>query len=249
MERNAFEAGAISPLVLAGKRGYYLNLLARRDRLREKLPMAGLWVGHSEKGDIRVVPVEPKSSGTGPIHLSRSDPCEARATPWDAEEVRDPVVRALGAALWPALEASRGNRSELVEYLLCAFYARISERSDHIRKDATSYRERLTAWQERGAKELLAAHVEQGIRIADVAARCKLSRSHFTRAFKRSTGHTPQRWLLLHRIERAKDMLRTDRAIAEIAADCGFSDQSHFTRAFARAVGMPPGAYRRATER
>jgi AraC-like DNA-binding protein len=56
----------------------------------------------------------------------------------------------------------------------------------------------------------------------------------------------PHRWLLRHRIDRAKALLRGSEApLAEIADACGFSDQSHLTRVFRSLTGTSPGAWRR----
>jgi AraC family transcriptional regulator len=82
--------------------------------------------------------------------------------------------------------------------------------------------------------------------LSELAALCGLSRSHFIRAFKQSTGLPPYRWLLMQRVERAKDLLRgTKMPIAEIALTCGFADQSHLTRVFSKAFRISPGAWRR----
>ncbi|MET0282438.1 MAG: AraC family transcriptional regulator [Steroidobacteraceae bacterium] len=108
-----------------------------------------------------------------------------------------------------------------------------------------TYRESLSPWQERHAKQLLREHAERNIRIAEVARQCGLSRSHFTRAFKATTGETPQRWAQRHRIEQARQLLESDQPIGDIALQCGFSDQSHLTRIFVRRTGFTPGAYRR----
>ena len=96
------------------------------------------------------------------------------------------------------------------------------------------------------AKELLAAKIDGDLSIADVADACHLSRSHFTRAFRDTTGQTPYQWLMAQRLERACVLLR-DAAVplAQVAMVCGFSDQSHFTRVFARHMGMAPGIWRR----
>jgi hypothetical protein len=56
---------------------------------------------------------------------------------------------------------------------------------------------------------------------------------------------TPHRWLLERRVDRAKELLRHSSPIAEIALECGFSDQSHFTRVFTNLMGVPPGVWRR----
>ncbi|WP_408056533.1 helix-turn-helix domain-containing protein [Tardiphaga alba] len=65
-------------------------------------------------------------------------------------------------------------------------------------------------------------------------------------AFKKTTGLTPHQWIQSQRIERARNALaNTSQPLAEIALECGFSDQSHFTRVFSKIVGSPPGNWRR----
>jgi len=82
--------------------------------------------------------------------------------------------------------------------------------------------------------------------VAELAHRCGLSRSHFTRAFRISIGTPPHRWLVRERVRRAAELLdRTGDSIAEIALACGFCDQSHLTRIFHTAVGVSPAAWRR----
>ena len=105
----------------------------------------------------------------------------------------------------------------------------------------------LAPWQVRRAKEALGDDLGTNISLTDLARHCALSPSHFSRAFKVSTGLSPFAWLQQHRVERAKDMLRnTNVSLAEIAISCGFADQSHLGRLFARQVGTPPGSWQRA---
>ena len=87
----------------------------------------------------------------------------------------------------------------------------------------------LAPWQERRAKELMSTHLGRQVPLAFVAGECRLSVSHFARSFKQCTGKPPHRWLLENRVERAKELLLDDTvSLAEVALDCGFSDQSHF---------------------
>ncbi|MOA50172.1 Multiple antibiotic resistance protein MarA [compost metagenome] len=83
--------------------------------------------------------------------------------------------------------------------------------------------------------------------IIEIAGVCNLTRSHFSRAFKVTTGLSPQAWRLRARLEKAKRLLATEAPITHVSLECGFCDQSHFTRAFSRLVGQPPNAWRLTT--
>lgn len=79
----------------------------------------------------------------------------------------------------------------------------------------------------------------------DQLCRCAgLSRSTLLRAFVRSKGVTPYRYLENIRISEAKKLLEQGVPPVEAALRTGFSDQSHFTNYFDRFIGLSPGAYR-----
>jgi AraC-like DNA-binding protein len=80
----------------------------------------------------------------------------------------------------------------------------------------------------------------------EMAGEIGVSRRHFFRAFKQSTGKTPHAFIAERRLERAVDLVRTTELSAtEIALDCGFASSSHFTYAFKRNYGSGPLEYRR----
>lgn len=84
----------------------------------------------------------------------------------------------------------------------------------------------------------------------DQLCRCAgLSRSTLLRAFTRSKGVTPYRYLENIRVGRAKKLLEQGVSPAEAALQTGFSDQSHFTNYFDRFIGLSPGAYRNMFEK
>ena len=81
----------------------------------------------------------------------------------------------------------------------------------------------------------------------ELARAVSISRFHFSRLFRESTGESPMGYSLRLRIERAKEMLlQNDWRISEIAVTLGFFDQSHFSRTFRRMTGISPGKYARA---
>lgn len=96
------------------------------------------------------------------------------------------------------------------------------------------------------AKQLMREHLDQGISVEALASECGLSRSHFARAFKASTGLSPQDWLRHERVALAKTLIcTTELSLTQIAVECGFFDQAHFSRFFTRIVGTNPQAWRR----
>ena len=68
---------------------------------------------------------------------------------------------------------------------------------------------------------------------------------HFARAFKQSTGKSPYQYVLLRRIEKAKEFLaHSGLSVIETSARTGFVDQGHFSKVFRRLVGVAPSKYR-----
>jgi AraC-like DNA-binding protein len=94
------------------------------------------------------------------------------------------------------------------------------------------------------------SHIGERISLDELAREAGVSRFHFARQFRLSTGESPMEYLRRVRIERSKSILQTrDATIAEVAARLGFSDQSHFTRIFGRLVGVSPGSFARSEQR
>ncbi|MNI58604.1 Exoenzyme S synthesis regulatory protein ExsA [compost metagenome] len=103
----------------------------------------------------------------------------------------------------------------------------------------------LTPWREALAKQLILERLGETIEVSDLANACALSRSHFSRAFKCSTGLSPQDWIRQQRISRAKQLIQdTDRSLTQISLECGFCDQAHFCHMFTRSEGINPFAWR-----
>ena len=104
----------------------------------------------------------------------------------------------------------------------------------------------LAAWQLRIAVERLSVDRRLGDAALEAANACRISRSHFSRAFKASTGMAPSRWRMEYRLKQAEALLREKNIpLVEVAERCGFSDQSHFTKTFSRLRSQSPGAWRR----
>jgi len=104
----------------------------------------------------------------------------------------------------------------------------------------------LAPWQKRRVVELLQEHLDGELKLATLAGECRLSVSHFARSFRKSFGTSAHRYLILKRVEIAKNLLsETNTSLVEIAALTGFSDQAALTRTFADVVGATPAKWRR----
>lgn len=96
------------------------------------------------------------------------------------------------------------------------------------------------------AIERLRSDSDADVSLDALASDAGLSRFHFCRAFKESTGLSPHAWLRQHRHEQAMNMLRdTDEPIVSIAAALGYSSQTAFAAAFRKLTGEPPSDWRR----
>jgi len=93
------------------------------------------------------------------------------------------------------------------------------------------------------ARAMLAERFQQRVRLQTVADANGVSQFHLIRLFRRVLGVTPHAYLVQLRVNHAQSMLAAGSRVADVAYDCGFSDQSHLTHAFKSAVGVPPGQF------
>jgi AraC family transcriptional regulator len=98
----------------------------------------------------------------------------------------------------------------------------------------------------RRAIERLRSDSDADVSLAALAMDAGLSRFHFCRAFKESTGLSPHAWLRQHRLEQAMNMLRdTNASVVSIAAALGYGSQTAFAAAFRKLTGETPSDWRR----
>ena len=97
----------------------------------------------------------------------------------------------------------------------------------------------------RRIKELIDAKMEDDLSLDEMAQSVDLSRAHFARMFRQSTGETPHQFVLRQKVERAKAMLRApDARVLDVAVACGFKTQQHFAQVFRDVCGVSPTEYR-----
>jgi AraC-like DNA-binding protein len=100
------------------------------------------------------------------------------------------------------------------------------------------------------ARDLLAAHPQEALRLAEAARVACLSPFHFQRLFTRAFGESPHRFLTRRRIELAKRLLAADHlSVTEVCLAAGYSSLGTFSAKFHATVGLSPSDWRRAARR
>jgi AraC-like DNA-binding protein len=169
---------------------------------------------------------------------------ELRYTP--GEGIFDETIKHIGLSLLPALRAPERVSRLFTDHVTLALAAHAAQTYGGMQMASRPLKGGLAPWQERRSMEMISGDLTGATPLRDIADECGLSVSHFSRAFRKSTGLAPHAWLLHARVEAAKALLKKrEVSLSTIARVCGFADQSHFSRVFARRVGLSPGAWRR----
>jgi AraC-like DNA-binding protein len=193
--------------------------------------------GHAAVPDgfsYRMIYVDPALIGQALEHSG------ARDLPFVAEAVaRD---HALAALLDEAFAHFPGGFDPLASDALLAGFA-----------DALARRGRTESRRPRTAphrallrvRDFLDAEYARVIESADLERIADLDRFSLARAFRRSFGTAPHRYLVARRVTAARSLIAAGTPLVEVAGACGFADQSHLNRHFKAHFGMTPGRYAR----
>ncbi|MGY4286734.1 AraC family transcriptional regulator [Bradyrhizobium sp. LM2.7] len=158
----------------------------------------------------------------------------------------DAVIRHIGAALQEGLRRPDETNQLFIDHMMLALTAHVAQAYGGLQSVTESIRGGLAPWQVKRACERLESDLRGKLSLAKIAAEFDLSVSHFSRAFRVSTGLPPHQWLLRQRVNTAKQLMGVrGLSLSEVAISAGFANQSHFTRVFSSVVGTSPGMWRR----
>jgi AraC family transcriptional regulator len=194
--------------------------------------------------DALHIGLEPGLVGRVAVEAFGLDPARLVVPPLDGLDL--PHLRAAMAAVGSELTAGgAGGRlaAESLANVLAVHLVRhaLAPRRPERGRDGALPRGRL-----RAVVEYIEEHLDAGPTLEQLAAVARLSPYHFARQFKAATGLPPYQYVILRRVERAKQLLQQDHdlSLAEVAAYAGFSDQSQLSHHFKRLVGVTPGQFR-----
>jgi len=117
------------------------------------------------------------------------------------------------------------------------------------KREALAFRGGVTARQLNQVRDYIAANLDKDISLFELAGVVNLSRFHFIRAFKKTTGIAPYHFVISSRVERAKELLsEPNSSINAVARSVGFHSTLQLDRAFRRLISMTPSSYREANK-
>jgi AraC family transcriptional regulator len=157
----------------------------------------------------------------------------------------DPLIQQLGVTLLAEADAATPQGRLFADSLIQTLTLHLLTHygtSASAKQTATGG---LSGYKLRRVKEFIDENLEEDLSLAEISAIADLSQFHFARAFRKSTGLTPQQFLMQQRIERAKQLLsKDDLPIVEVSLRTGFKNQSHFTSLFRKFTNLTPKTWR-----
>lgn len=149
-------------------------------------------------------------------------------------DIEAQIAMAIASCSSGGLARTEVARSHLIYKLLCSLLIphpnNVSQLSNEVISKALKYIE---------------THAMEDLPVARVAQHVNMSKSHFTRLFKKCTGCPPHEFIVLMRITRAKVLLSsTTMSIKEISFATGYNSEANFICSFSSKVGCTPGQFR-----
>lgn len=165
----------------------------------------------------------------------------------DLLRTQDPILSSIVDAITREVRSSGIGGSLYAEALGMQLTIHLLRHYASVTFKETGASGRLSHQQKKRLLEFIDAHLQDPIRLDEMADTVGLGVWTFSRKFSESFDCSAHTFVTEQRVERAKRMLYEGKlAIKEIAYLCGFSDQAHLTRVLRAKLGMTPAQLRRA---
>jgi AraC family transcriptional regulator len=162
----------------------------------------------------------------------------------------DPVLKDLVLKLQAEVTAGYPTGPLFGESICTKLAEELIQRYSFGRPRLDRYKGVLSGAQLRRTLEYIEAFLDLELTGKSIAGVAGLSKYHFGKAFRQSTGMTLHSYVLACRMRRSQELLaKSDLPLAAIAKAAGFSNQSHFTSVFSSRIGISPGSYRQMRRR
>ncbi len=159
----------------------------------------------------------------------------------------DPLIQHLGLTLLSEVDAATPSGRLFADSLIQTLTLHLLTNYGTTKPVARKLSGGLSGFKLRRVKEFINENLQEDLSLTEISAVADLSQFHFARAFRKTTGLTPQQFLMQQRIERAKELLsKNDIPIVEVSLRTGFKNQRHFTSLFRKFTSLTPKTWREA---
>jgi len=167
-----------------------------------------------------------------------------------SHEFYDPELAALLRAMVHEVEQDCPNGTLFAESLSVGVALHLCRTRGMHAPPAAGERGKLSPWQWSRLNDLLVSELASDLSLSALSASVSLSKPHFVRLFRNTTGTSPHRYVVQQRVERARKLIQSSTLpLIDVAAEVGFASQSHLSRIFQKTYGSTPGAIRKQAAR
>ena len=159
---------------------------------------------------------------------------------------RDDAVKHIGLAMLAEMKSGGASGRVYGDALATALATHLLRNHGASPQAVAEGRGGLSRSALRRVTEFVNDNLSMDIGLSEMAGVANLSRYHFSRQFKRSTGLSPHQYVIQRRVKRAKELLSgTDLSVGDVASAVGFTHQSHLAHHVRRHYGVAPSSLRR----
>jgi AraC family transcriptional regulator len=159
--------------------------------------------------------------------------------------IRDPQIEYIAFALKSELDAGCPSGRVYGDGLAVALAARLLGRYSAHSTVSHNSNALMSGYTLRRVTNYIEDNLNKDLTLAQIASVAHMSPHYFSRAFRKSTGIPPHRYVIDRRIEKAKTLLSDNHLpLVEVGLSVGFQNQSHFTTLFHKRTGVTPKVYR-----
>ena len=159
---------------------------------------------------------------------------------------RDEAVKHIGLAMLAEMEAGGGGGRVYGDSLATALATHLLRNHGISPQAVSDQRGGLPRSTLRRVTDFVNDNLSMDLGLSEMAGVANLSRYHFSRQFKRSTGLPPHQYVIGRRVKRARELLSgTDLSVGDVASAVGFTHQCHLAHHVRRHFVVHPSSLRR----
>lgn len=153
--------------------------------------------------------------------------------------VKNKTATALFYKMFSSFEAETQNKlfkeNSLIEFLEYLLINHSSLKKQEIKQQSLNEKELFL-----GLDYINENISNKQLNLDEISLNAGYSKYHFLREFKKNFGVTPNEYVQIKRVSKARELLKKDFSLSSIAYESGFSDQSYMIKVFKKYTGYTP---------